>query len=370
VSTVRPNDTGLIHYEPGPALRGYTLFCGGGDALLIDMEGRICHRWRHPLGLQYASLLPGGRLLARAATSENVKGQEGLNGQAPSVLELDWEGAELWRYDDDWLHHDQQRLSNGNTLLILWRRLTKELTKRVQGGYASEDDPDEMLADVLVEVSPSGEVVREWRSWEHLDFDEDVICPLEHRKEWTHCNSVSETRDGDWLVSFRRIDTVALIDPTTGAFKWKWGRGVLAHQHDAQQLANGHVTVFDNGAHRRGLEFSRALEVDPATGEIVWQWAPDPPFGFFSFMAGSVDRLANGNSLVCHSATGRLLEVTAGRAVVWEYVNPFFVHNPRLGGRHNITFRAHRYAPDAAEIAGRDLDPARFGNLNRLYAGS
>ena len=62
---VRQNDTGLIHYEPGRALRGYTLFCGGGDAYLIDMDGRICHRWQHELGIQYGSLLPGGRLLCR-----------------------------------------------------------------------------------------------------------------------------------------------------------------------------------------------------------------------------------------------------------------------------------------------------------------
>lgn len=368
MARVRANETGLIHYEPGRTLRGYTLLCGGGAATLIDMDGRICHRWQHELRIQYANLLPGGRLLARAATAEDVKGQEGLNGQAPSVFELDWEGRELWRHDDDWLHHDHQRLANGNTLLIQWRRLSKELTGQVQGGYESEDDPDEMLADVLLEVAPSGEIVREWRSWEHLDPAEDVICPLEHRKEWTHCNSVSETREGRWLVSFRRIDTLALIDPATGAFEWKWGRGVLSHQHDAQQLENGHITAFDNGAHRRGLESSRVVEIDPETGDLVWQWAPNPPFGFFSFMAGGFDRLSNGSSLICHSSTGRILEVAPGGSVVWEYVNPFFVDNPRLGGRHNILFRAHRYEPDSPELEGRDLDPARYGNLNRLYA--
>ena len=64
----------------------------------------------------------------------------------------------------------------------------------------------------------------------------------------------------------------------------------------------------------------------------------------------------------------RILEVAPGGSVVWEYVNPFFVDNPRLGGRHNILFRAHRYEPDSPELEGRDLDPARYGNLNRLYA--
>ena len=32
----------------------------------------------------------------------------------------------------------------------------------------------------------------------------------------------------------------------------------------------------------------------------------------------------------------------------------------------NATFRMHRYAPDFPGFTGRDLDPARHANLNRL----
>jgi hypothetical protein len=60
--------------------------------------------------------------------------------------------------------------------------------------------------------------------------------------------------------------------------------------------------------------------------------------------------------------------VTRDKKVVWEYINPFFFSNPRLGGRMNLVFRAHRYAQDAPALAGRDLDPGRYANLNRLYA--
>jgi hypothetical protein len=34
----------------------------------------------------------------------------------------------------------------------------------------------------------------------------------------------------------------------------------------------------------------------------------------------------------------------------------------------NIVFRAHRYGADHPAFAGRDLDPARYANLNRQYA--
>jgi hypothetical protein len=36
----------------------------------------------------------------------------------------------------------------------------------------------------------------------------------------------------------------------------------------------------------------------------------------------------------------------------------------------NITFRAHRYGVDFPALVDRDLDPARYANLNRLYAST
>ena len=133
-------------------------------------------------------------------------------------------------------------------------------------------------------------------------------------------------------------------------------------------LANGHLLLFDNGVHRFGdSDFSRAVEVDRERNEIVWLYQDDPPFHFYSVMAGSADRLHNGNTLICHASVGRLFEVTAGCEIVWEYVNPFYIHNPRLGGSINIVFKAHRHLMDDPALRDRDLDPARYPSLNRLY---
>jgi hypothetical protein len=363
--------SGLIHYDPSFSYRGYTLFCGGSpaDAYLIDMQGRICHRWRIERGIQYANLLPDGHILCRATSSPDVQGLKGLNGQAPCVFELDWDGQLVWEFHDDWLHHDHERLPNGHTLLLAWRWLSVELTEQVQGGLCKPDDSKTMLADAILEVDERGELVGQWNSWEHLDFASDVICPIERRLEWTHANSISVTPDGDWLVSFRRIDTVATIHPASGEILRRWGPGTLSHQHDAKILANGNLLVFDNGVHRQGdVEFSRVLEVDIESDEIVLSYSDDPAFHFYSFMAGSADRLPNGNTLICDSAVGRFFEVTPHREIVWEYVNPFYVSNPRLGGKINIAFRVHRYGPEESGLANRDLDPDRYANLNRLYA--
>ena len=82
-----------------------------------------------------------------------------------------------------------------------------------------------MMGDSVREVTPAGEVVYEWNSWEHLDFEEDRICFLESREEWTHQNALNVTPEGDLVVSFRQTDTVGIVDRATGKFRWKWGPG-------------------------------------------------------------------------------------------------------------------------------------------------
>ncbi len=74
--------------------------------------------------------------------------------------------------------------------------------------------------------------------------------------------------------------------------------------------------------------------------------------------------MATGNVLVCEGTSGRLFEVTRRGEVVWEWINPFV--NSHKGEPMVSIYRAHRYAPDHPALADRDLDPARFANLNRL----
>ncbi len=362
---------GLIHYNPQLAYRGYTLFSAGGDkALLIDMEGRIVHRWQSKRGITNPTLLPSGNLIALASPSEAVQGQRGLNGQAAACFELDWDSNEVWAFEDPWIHHDYERLPNGNTLLVKWEPLPKGLIRRIKGGYHDpEDDPKHMLGDLVLEVTPDGEIVRTWKSWEHFDPATEIIGVLSHRLEWSHCNSISATPSGDWLMSFRRLSMICEVRASTGKIKWKWADGTTASQHDAKYSGPDTITIFDNGVHRKGMEYSRVIEIDAKTKEIRWEYTDDPPFAFYTFMGGSADVLPNGNVLICETAKGQFFEVNRRKQVVWEYINPFYVYNPRLGGRMNMVFRAHRYGPNFSGLDGRDLDPQRYANLNRLYQG-
>lgn len=378
--------TGLIHYAPQHSYRGYTLITGSGGhhAQLVDMEGRVCHRWHSDEGISYAYLLPNGNLLMRpnrpsagAAATSGQQPATGAGGGATAVgavLELDWDGHLVWSYRDPMLHHDYERLPNGNTLVLLFEEVPSELAQQVKGGFTTDDGPGEMLGDVVKEVTPNGEIVHQWRAWEHLDIEQDAICPLEGRGEWTHQNALNVTSDGDLLVSFRQTSTVGIVDRVSGAFKWKWGPGEISHQHHPTHLENGNVLLFDNGPHRRGVSYSRIVEVDPATSEIAWEYRGEPPISFFSYHISGAERLPNGNTLITEGAPGRIFEVTPNGEIVWEYMNPFAGTGAGGPGRTppgqpTSVFRAHRYGPDHLALQGRELDPERYANLNRLYEG-
>ena len=365
---------GLIYHAPQYCQRGYTLYSNlrGYDANLIDMEGRICHQWHWPGGINYANLLPNGNLLFQNLAPAEKLPMTGIGGSSGGLVELDWDGNLVWELKNPWIHHDFQRLANGNSLALMWDEISAEMTSQVKGGFTTPEDPAQMLGDAVREYTPSGEVVHEWKSYEHLDFGEDVICPLEGRREWTHGNSINVTPDGDYLVSFRQTSTVGIVDHETGKFTWKWGPGDISHQHNPSFLDNGRVLLFDNGSHRRApsTNYSRIVEIDPANNEVNWDYRGEPPISFYSYQISGAERQPNGNTLICEGATGRFIEVTSGHQIVWEFINPLFADSARLAGgsasgQANSVFRAHRHSHDDPALQGRNLDPANYANLNR-----
>jgi hypothetical protein len=77
--------------------------------------------------------------------------------------------------------------------------------------------------------------------------------------------------------------------------------------------------LFDNGDERG---YSRIIELDPRTKEIVWQYKADPPEDFFSDSRGSCQRLPNDNILITESTKGRVFEITRSGEIVWEFYVP------------------------------------------------
>jgi len=381
MSTKRRNQHCVTLYDPSRAYNGYTIVWAekGKDAWLIDMEGYIVHRWKMPgeAGL-HGVLLPNGNFLASVLVPTDKKA--GLTREASGLggllLEVDWDGNPVWKYKAPYQEHDFYRLDNGNTLYISWDpegQIPADIAAKIKGGLPGTERKGVMWGDVIREVNPAGEEVWKWFAYEHLDPELDALRPLESRELYTCLNSVFGLPNGDVLISSRHTDSIYIIDKATGDVKWRWGRGKIALQHDATMLDNGNILLFDNGAHREGFapNYSRAVEVNPSTNKVVWEYKSDPPSDFYSTIMGGCQRLPNGNTLICEAFMGRVFEVTYEGEMVWEYILPSYHFADSPGEYYkewmNALFRAHRYAPDYAGLKGRDLERKKFDVVNRIY---
>jgi hypothetical protein len=196
-------------------------------------------------------------------------------------------------------------------------------------------------------------------------FAEDAVERFKMDKpgDFYHANSVqilesdSEIgRRGDVLISLRTLDTIATIDLVSASVAWRFNGAGLDHPHHPTLLSDGRILIFDNGWSR---DYSRVIELDPATGEIVWQYQADPPSSFYSKRRGAAYRLPNGNTLITESNRGRAFEVTRSGERVWEYWMPPSLHRHEL--LRSTLFRLQRLSEEeyAARASGSKVAASR-----------
>ena len=343
---------GVRAYDHERAFPGLTLFApqsGGGKVYLVDLDGNVVHTWQMPYAPgNYGYLTDRGTYFYNGKIieqSDRFISQQAWKGGV--VLEADWNGRVLWEVRHPDHHHDGIRLRNGNVMLICLAQLPQQLVAKVKGGRAGTEHNGAMYADYLVEMTVDGKVVWEWRASDHLDPETDCITAVQDPREaWTHANGLAEMPNGNIVLSFRHISTVIIIDRKTGKVIWKLGAPPLSGQHAPTPLANGNLLLFDNGPHRldHTMTFSRVIEVDLATKQIVWKYQEKREYEFYSPRISNAQRLPNGNTLVCEGDYGRFFEVTREGELVWEYVNPYFGQGPN--GLNNRVFRAYRYSEE------------------------
>lgn len=357
-ATYRRRGTGLIARDEARAGTGFTLITPHTqrNVYLVGMDGREAHRWEMSTRPgRHAVILPNGNL--------------GYNGYLPGQLqryavwslwsgglfqEVDPQGRIVWEHRDPSHHHDCQWLANGNLLYGCAEPLPADVAARIVGGSRLRDlDDGKIYGDVVREVNRGHEIVWEWKAWEHLAPEDYPIAEIFDRFHWPMINGVNLTRAGQVLMSLRTTSGVIAVDRAKGGVAWRIGRDLLSFQHTPVELDNGRILIFDNGNLRPGnsTPYSRVIEVDPHGPSIAWEYTDPAPQAFFSAYMGSAQRLANGNTHICESATGRLFDVTPRGEIVWEYVIPYFgaYDEPEIlaytRGEHNRVFRSYRYTP-------------------------
>jgi hypothetical protein len=266
--------------------------------------------------------------------------------------------------------HDFQLTPNGTALITAYDPILCNLSS--VGGRAYSAVTNAIFQEIDVKT---GLVTYQWTSLGHVGLDESY----EHASKATtsspydffHINSIDRERQGSLLVSARNTWATYDIDSRSGRVIWRLGGRrssfalgpgtATAWQHDPRQLADGSISIFDNGAsptvhsQSRGIVLSLSSQHKSAT--LVSQFKHPSPL--LAASQGNMQALANGDWFIGwgqvpdfseFSATGQLL---------------FDAHFPR----HTQSYRGFRFA-----WVGRPAHPPAFavqraaGGAGTVYA--
>ena len=364
----------LLHDEERvcPGYRLYTVPMLA-RAELIDEQGRVLRQWQGQAHdrWQRAVLLPDGDLLVIGAEGQGwISGRkeaEHIPDSTRYILRLDSDGRQVWKRRLT-AHHDIDLWPDGKLLVLTLHN--RERTGH-QGTVLIRDDHLTLLDGQGRVLESKSLLDAIQRAPDRFPFIEVAIKKV-NGVPWVdlfHANSVERMHDESLrakdplygpeniLVCFRHQDRIAIFDWPRNRVVWAWGQGRISGPHDAQILQNGHILLFDNGLSRG---WSRVLEIDPLTDEIMWEYRGQPPESFFTVGRGSAQRLPNGNTLMAESDRGRALEVTAEGNVVWEFLCPHRLEQHRRAAIVRMIWYSDEYlrplldARDSTMAAGHD----------------
>ena len=360
---VEDEASGVLVHDADRVSPGYNLLCSriSPEVLLLDMQGRLVHRWFYNIGheddlCEHAILLENGDVI--------------VIDRFKHLIRLDWKSKVVWK--TPLVAHHDVNLSERNTIYAISLRGANHRGLVVR-------------FPIIVELSAEGKEIDRWSAYEHLDeikcvfdqrsFLDTILDSLLERHSWLevyeilaergeaiqrfdahiqydhfHLNTITVLPDtplgrrdvrfrrGNLLTCFRNVNQIAVLDARTKEILWVWGEGILEWPHHPTMLESGNILVFDNGAFRK---HSRVIELDPITEAVVWEYAADPPEDFYTYGKGSAQRLPNGNTLICEGDRGRAFEVTRDGEIVWDWLNPMMKDGHRVQ-----VYRMMRYPLD------------------------
>lgn len=223
--------------------------------------------------------------------------------------------------------HEFLLTPHGTALVSAWEK--KPMNLSAIGGPANGS----VIGGVVQELElPSGRLLFEWRSLDHVTLDESHAGVSSTAAfDYFHVNSIDLDRDGNLLVSARNTWAIYKIDRGSGDVIWRlggkkssfsMGAGAgFAWQHDARHHGPGDhlVSLFDDGAapqvqpQSKGLVL--ALDMKRMHASLHRSYTHRPPL--LAHALGSVQLLPNGNVLVGWGTAPYLTEFAAtGRVLL------------------------------------------------------
>jgi hypothetical protein len=309
-------------FDSARAFGGYNLYVSGhaSEAVLMDMEGHVLHRWTYPLREAWPEL-PAKRVYEDFWRRAHVFPNGDLLAihEGVGVVKIDAQSNLLWKVGNG-AHHDLAVLPNGDLYLLTRKaRVVPRIHPRKP-----------ILEDFVTLLGPDGTEKHSFSVLEALERSE-YRAALEGigTGDIFHTNTIevlgSQLQEldpafaaGNLLVSLLFPHAIGVIDVETETFSW-WKTGGWRRQHQPTALDSGNLMIFDN---QGAGEVSRVVEFDPATLDVQWTYQGDAENPFYSYDCGASSRLPNGNTLITESNNGRAFEVTPEGDIVWEFYNP------------------------------------------------
>ncbi|TFH24580.1 MAG: hypothetical protein E4H03_03225, partial [Myxococcales bacterium] len=280
-------NSGVTRHDPAHSFAGANFYTAGhaAEALLVDMKGRVLHRWAYDFG----DAFPGSQVNRKPHDGSSWWCWAHLyeNGDligiysGVGIVKLNARSELLWALPIP-AHHDVATLENGDVYVLT--RHARVIP------HLNPDRP--ILEDFITLINSDGAVERSFsliEAFEGTTFSDLWIRPgLEG--DAMHTNAVElldgrgsdrepAFRAGNLLVSLAYPNLIAVVDPATEKVVWA-AREDFASQHDPGVLEGGHILLFDNV----GLEgSSRALELDPVDMSRIWQYSGSEEDPLFSF---------------------------------------------------------------------------------------
>ncbi len=205
--------------------------------------------------------------------------------------------------------HDFQLTPAGTALLTAYDPIYCDLA--AEGGPSYGAVADGVMQEIDVKT---GLVMFQWTSLDHVALSESYELARDSRVDkpfdFFHINSIDPLPDGSVLVSARNTWAVYDLDAATGQVAWRlggkhstftMGPGTgTAWQHDPRVLADGTISIFDNGAspeiHRESRVAIVRLDQQRHTASLVSQLVR--PTRVLADSQGNAQELPNGDWFV------------------------------------------------------------------------
>jgi hypothetical protein len=304
---VAATDPRFLFLGPGPvSLNGSDQY----GPLIVDRNGALV--WFRPLaaGLQVTNF-----------TAAEYRGEPVLIWWQGKILQSGYGQGEAVIVNRSYQEVARVRAANGRWMDLHALTLTPQGTaifscypETVPMDLSSIGGPrnSQVLESIIQEVDvATGRLLYEWRALQHIPVEVSQE-PMSEPFDYLHVNSIQQLADGNLLVSARHAWAIYKLDRSTGDVIWTLGGkrssfhmgpgAQFAWQHDASQVSDRVLTVFDNGTNgpiksepqARGL----VLAVDEPRRQVTVRQAYTTPQRFLPGAMGSVQILPSGRVVV------------------------------------------------------------------------